>query len=221
MIGCSHHNTIHRFLLRYFLYLLIPGITIEILVLLAGTGCETMLFSENCVLEWAQFSLLIFASLCLFLAARHHIHIKESFIIIAIFPLIAAIRELDSLLSHYFYADAWKVLSLIPIFSIVYLMWNHRIILKGQLVTLIQGRSFALLFSGFLIVMVFSRLIAQKILWQAIMKEQYIRLVSRVVEESFEFMGYQIILLGAVETLFDKSHIPPHESPLEASEQSL
>lgn len=50
--------------------------------------------------------------------------------------------------------------------------------------------------------MAYAEIIGQAELWKALMGDGYIRSVKRVAEELAEFMGYSLLLFGAIETCF-------------------
>jgi hypothetical protein len=70
------------------------------------------------------------------------------------------------------------------------------------LARLLQHRSWPVMASGFLVVLVFSRLFGIHALWQHLMLGDYNRVVKNMAEEGTELLGYGLCWLASVRYLW-------------------
>lgn len=192
---------------------MVPTLIVELIIYLSMKGYAEELFKEDCVVEWLQFSALLATSVLFYKSMKKHTELKAGFHVLTILPLMAAMRELDSYLRNIGH-DAWKVFAGVLLIYMIYVLRKNRRTIKGQFSLIVKTRSFGLIFSGFLIVMSFSRLMGQKIFWEAVLQENYVRFAVRILEESFELIGYFLILMGAIEYLFET--FPKSTKPVSA-----
>ena len=109
------------------------------------------------------------------------------------------IRELDCSFDKMFHG-AWLYAALITAILCIFKAYSDGV--EGSVRTLadfIRSKAYSKMSCGLLIVLVYSRLIGYKPLWQLVMKKQYLRNVKTIVEEGTELFGYAIIFLAAVE----------------------
>jgi len=66
--------------------------------------------------------------------------------------------------------------------------------------------------SGFLIVFVFSRIVGHNEFWKPITADGDLRTVARVVEETAEFVGYFILLVGILEYALALRQVCPRKA---------
>ncbi len=189
---------------RLFIYLILSAIIIESIVLFSIKGNAENLFKEDCVVEWMQFGSLILMSFIFFLASKKNNASRELYHIFIVLLLVGAARELDNTLEHLIHRQTWKIIATILLLYFAYFSIKNFKQLKEQFFIFLDKRSFGLMFSGFLVVMILSRLIGQKTLWKVVMGENYIRFAARVLEESCELFGYMILLMGAIECLYER-----------------
>jgi len=144
-------------------------------------------------------------------AGMQHKALRRAFVVFSVLALLAISRELDNFFEWLLFDNAWKIPGAALAAFLIYYYCRHRTALHSQIRAVIIARGFMLMFAGFSIVMGFSRLIGQKIFWQAVMQENYLRIVKRVCEESCEFVGYCLILAGAFELLYENiTSRPPY-----------
>ncbi len=194
---------------RLLLYLLLYTLIFETCIMFSLKGYSVSIFKENSLLEWTQFGALVLTSIFMYLAGKKHSTLTDAFHFLMILPLIAASRELDSFFKHYVFEGAWRIVIVMFALYLIFYVSKRFNTIKKQFQKFTRTSSFGFMFSGFFLVMVFSRLFGQKVLWKAIMGENYVRLSVRIIEESCELAGYLLILTGAIECLFakhDKSH---------------
>lgn len=158
-----------------------------------------ILFAENMIMEWLQLGMLISCALLLKISSHQMRELHQGFHLLCLLPLIAAVRELDNVLDVYMFDGAWQMLASILIIYVSTYAWKHYQTLKQQLLHILSFSPTGLLISGFITVIVFSRLFGQQIFWQAVLQENYLRLVARAVEEGCEFFGYLLLLFGCIE----------------------
>ena len=188
--------------IRYLVYILITAIIIEGLVLSTYYLDAIQIFSENNPVEWFQFFLLLACSISLQVTSLRTRELREIFHLFALLPLAASVREMDINFDLYLFDGAWQLTVIILALYAFYLGWYHWQELNMQIPYVLVSRPLGIIFSGFLTVMVFSRLMGQQVFWEGVLEDDYVRTVGRVVEESGELLGYLLLLFGCVELLF-------------------
>lgn len=188
-------------ILRYLLYAGISAVLVQGIILATGKVNAHSFFSENGFVEILHFFLLLSCFGLLQLAAKWNMPLREAFHFISILPLAAAAREMDKPLDIYVFDGAWQLTVFSLMLYLSFFAWRHYKALRKQIVRFVSSFPIGWMFSGFLMVMVFSRLIGQQVFWQMALQENYLPLVGRVVEESCELFGYLLILFGCTEFL--------------------
>lgn len=158
-------------------------------------------FAENGMIEWFQLGLLMSCAVMLKLASIQMQELRQGFHMLALLPLIASVRELDNVLDTYVFDGAWQLLVTgLLLYAFAFARKNYQV-LRQQILYIFSFPPIGLLVSGFITVIVFSRLLGQQLFWQTVLQEEYLRLVGRVVEESCESFGYLLLLFGCIEFL--------------------
>jgi hypothetical protein len=187
---------------RLLLYLLVYTLIIETCVMLSLKGYADIIFKEDNLVEWFQLGTLVATSIFMYLASKKHSTLTDAFHVLMILPLIASARELDRFFEHLIAEVTWRILVVMLTLYLISYFWKRFYTIKKQFQEFMRTNSFGFMCSGFFIVMVFSRLFGQKVLWKTMMGEDYVRLAVRVMEEGCELVGYFFILTGAMECLF-------------------
>lgn len=187
--------------LRSMLYIAITAGVFQSIFYATQYVDSSVLFAENMVMEWLQLGMLISCTVLLKISSHQMQELHQGFHLLCILPLIAAARELDNILDVYVFDGAWQMLVSILIIYVSVYSWKHYQALKRHLLHIMSFSPTGLLISGFITVMVFSRLFGQQIFWQSVLQENYLRLVARTVEEGCEFFGYLLLLFGCIEFL--------------------
>ena len=185
--------------MRLFLYaLLLVGVTYLILWD-ASIVRENNAFSENSITEICQ-ELFLVVIVLLFLchAVTDTANRMFSFTMGCIF-LCALIREFDSMLDNHVFDGAWQLVVTILSICVTAIWIRHGENIGKVLASIMHYRSFGIMISGILTVMVFSRFFGQQILWIEIMKEGFQRSVKNAAEEGTELFGYYICLIATLE----------------------
>ena len=116
-----------------------------------------------------------------------------------VFGLICLVREFDNDMAWIAGNDTWLVpAGLLGAYLVYFLYSNFRTVI-GDAEALGDTFGFAVWSTGWVLLMVFSRLWGRNDIWRAIMAEDFDRTVSRVNEEGLELMCYAVILYGTIE----------------------
>ena len=113
--------------------------------------------------------------------------------------LAFTIRELDFFFDHYLIDNLWQTLIAIAGALVIAYTYRHRKRLNVALGRLWPSPGLALLFAGTVILFAFVRLVGHEPLWQAILGDDYRRIVKLAVEEFIELIGYLLWLIGSIE----------------------
>lgn len=158
-------------------------------------------FKEGCATELGQEALLILIIVAFLLVAFVYKKLKFIGILAALFFLTHLIRERDASFDEIL-DGLWQLLAF-PIagLAVVILAMNWKKVLE-EFKLLYNDYSFGVLFIGVLLLHVFSRLFGKGKNWEALMGDDYERVVKDAAEESIELLAYGIIFIAAVEILF-------------------
>ncbi len=181
--------------------ILIAGGSLYYVVELRRTAPDTLdnLSLEKSLIEYTQ-SLILLAGMVI--TARLACRFREQrSITITIFTLLAcaSIREQDFFLTRLLFGDAWKVLMYSVLLCYGIYFYKNYTEIKNRLPEFLRARSCGLFLAGFMVVVIFSRLIGNKYYWMAVMDEKYYKLVKRIAEENIELAGYTIIFAGVLD----------------------
>lgn len=187
---------------QFLLYMIVPGVVLVGYTFAIKNGYAETLMRENGPVEWMQVSMLVLTAIMIFFASRKSQIAKEACLCLMLMPVIALIRELDKVFDS-FMKHSWK-LAVLTI--VLWAVWNfapkwNRLISGIKLLT--KTKAIPFFWVGIFIIAVFARLIAQRVLWEQILEENYVRMAHRFLEESCELLGYAIILFGAIELFFE------------------
>ena len=152
---------------------------------------------ERKFVECAQEGFLLLSSLIFFYLAYR----KRASGLWLVGGLLACmlIRELDCTFDKVFHG-AWFYVALLMAGLCIFKAWNEGIEASVKtLADFIRNKAYSKMSCGLLIVLVYSRIIGYKPLWQIVMKKHYLRNVKTIVEEGTELFGYSIIFLAALE----------------------
>lgn len=111
--------------------------------------------------------------------------------------LLMAIRENDAVLDQIVHGF-WKVPAAAVFFIGAVLVARNRHSVQRPLQNHFQSRSFGYLVTGFLLVVIYSRLFGSGVFWQAALGEAYNPALKGIIQESSELLGYVVLLFGAV-----------------------
>jgi hypothetical protein len=157
------------------------------------------LYEEGSLLEWVQLLFLFSSMVILGVIAHRYRHHQPLAIALASFFAAACIRECDAYFDRYLFKHAWKIGVVIVLVVGLRVVLAERKLVVASLRECANWLSTGVMLSGFMVVFIFSRILGYKIWWMGVMGEGYMRVVTRVAEESVELLGYYLLLIGVVE----------------------
>lgn len=208
-----------RVFLRFLAYALVTFVVVVLMLSIAdripgGLDFEHVVnglpapTSEFSPVEQLQNILLLAAAGCfLWVAWRDRLRRPMSISLAAV--LIAClIRELDFFLDFYVVDNLWQVLCVALASAVtVYGMRNRQRFVQGWKRSW-PSAGLSLVLGGFILLIAFAQLVGHGPLWQAILADNYVRVVKVAAEEFMELGAYLIIMIGAVEFLWAWSRLP-------------
>ncbi len=203
MLKDTNVEFISRTALRFFVYAILVGAVALCVSWEAKYGTADYLFDEDSILEYLQVIALLFTALAAHVAGHWSKPKMALSSLLVGAACIACIREFDFALDRYLFDGAWQLMACITAFIAISRAWQHKENLKEAISEFLARPSFGIMAAGFITVFVFSRLIGRQVFWQAVMGDDYMRVVKIAVEESTELLGYTLILIGSLEFLRD------------------
>ncbi|MDJ0940597.1 MAG: hypothetical protein QNJ00_12630 [Woeseiaceae bacterium] len=123
---------------------------------------------------------------------------------------------------HYFFDRAvadnfWQVVAAVILALLIVYTYRHRRRFRVAWLRLWPSPGLTLLFAGASVHFVFAQIIGHEPLWQALMGDDYQRIVKLAVEEFIELMGYYLWLIGTLEYTYQARAIAVREPQPAAS----
>lgn len=109
------------------------------------------------------------------------------------------IRELDFFFDRYVADNFWQMLIAVVSALVIAYTYRHRRRFRIAWFRMWPSPGLTLLFAGATIMFAFSLLVGHEPLWQAILGENYHRIVKLAVEEFIELSAYFLWLIGTIE----------------------
>lgn len=156
--------------------------------------------SEISVVETIQGISLI----AIFLSYFHFVNVDKQnsslWILSGGFFACMFIRELDAFFDVAFYHGSWKIPAILLAFVSIFYAFKRQSIqtIGNSLLDFIKTPQFGLMFGGLLCIIIFSRFIGMRIMWEFIGLEQTITFAKSIAEESCELFGYMLVLLATI-----------------------
>ena len=184
---------------RAFLYVLFIVGVAQLITLEGYSQLSESTYNEVSLTEKMQ-DLFGFLSCVFFLvAARMSTELRPIAVMLAALTGMMFIRESDSFLDHNVFDGAWQALVSVVIVATIVFLKKQTQPIKPSIVEYARLPSAGVLLSGILVTFVFSRLFGRRSFWEAVMGDNYVRVVKNIVEEGTELMGYALILIAAIE----------------------
>jgi hypothetical protein len=121
--------------------------------------------------------------------------------------LIFAIRELDYFLDRFVADNFWQFLIGIAASLLIAYLVRQRRRFRIAWLRLWPSPGMTLLFAGAIVMFAFVQFVGHEPLWQAILGEDYKRIVKLAVEEFIELSGYFLWLIGTIEYTYQAKAI--------------
>ncbi|MDQ1212925.1 hypothetical protein [Pantoea anthophila] len=152
---------------------------------------------ETSLTETTQEGMLATIAALFFITARRRPDQRGALTLVAGFYACMLIRELDFVFDAIQHGSwVWFALAVTAGSLAVALRTPKKTV--QALAALLQHRSWPVMASGFLVVLVFSRLFGVHVLWQHLMLGDYNRVVKNMAEEGTELLGYSLCWLASV-----------------------
>lgn len=211
--------------LRYVSYLLLTALLLHGLVVLAASDEDALdifvRLNPNDVFGTSEFSLvevlqsvaLVAAIVLCALTARISTAARPLGVLMSLMFLVMLIREQDFFIERWVPGASWLWPALITLAVAIYLAVSQREALARQVRGFMPTAAFGLMFAGMAIVIGFSRVLGQKMLWIALLDEETYRIVKLAAEELIELIGYCLVVAASVEYLTVASRERDSASP--------
>ncbi|MBN2594660.1 MAG: hypothetical protein JXA81_14220 [Sedimentisphaerales bacterium] len=196
----SNNNVLARFIIYT---LSVFGFTASLPIIIEYG--DIVIFSENGIIEWIQFILVMLTASTLLLSAKKSVYgSRELLYILSLVALFAAIRELDKTLDKSFPILGWSLPAFLCAVAAGLIYWKNQDAVIVQMNTFMDTRAFSLLWCGFIVAVPFAQLVGHGAFLKLLMGDDYISNYKRVIEELSELLGYLLIFIGSVETLLQQ-----------------
>lgn len=208
-----------RYLLYFLLIALITWLLTQLEVFYPGSlrlqvfvgDADVLGTSEFSPLEMIQPLILIVCGLLMGWVAIHFPSQRPLAFPLGGLALAFTIRELDYFLDRYIADNLWQALIAVAAALVIVYTYRHQRRLIIALARVWPSPGLALLFAGATILFAFVRLVGHEPLWQAILGDDYRRLVKLAIEEFIELIGYLFWLVGTLEYTYQVRSISGRE----------
>lgn len=217
-------------LIRYLLYFLGVGLVTWLLTMLeiSSPGAlqlqvyagptDVLGTSEYSPIEMLQTGILIICGLLYAWVAQNCPSQRPIAFLFGGTALAFTVRELDYFLDRLVADNFWQVLLGVVAALVIAYTYRQRRRFRIAWLRMWPSPGLTLLFAGAIINFIFVQFVGHEPLWQAILGDQYQRIVKLAVEEFIELPGYYLWLIGTIEYLFQAKTIAMRE-PLPAAQR--
>lgn len=195
------------FILRMMVYAVLFTGFVELQFVNALVCGRQAMYGENSFVEISQLAFLTSTLTGLLGAAVHFTKQRALAISVGGFLFLFIVRELDYYFDCFIGDGVWQIVASMTTLLLGIYALRHRVSIKSALTQFQSHYSFGMFTAGMLVTLVYSRLLGQGRVWQAVMGETYIRVVQRMVEECTEFAGYFLIWAAVVEWIITQRRI--------------
>ncbi len=166
------------------------------------TMTHTGKFGEHSFTEWTQEIFILISSLLYFTSGRFDRSITGFTGMLSGMALIAFIREFNNYF-HTWFKGAWQLLALIALVITVIYVYRNRHSFIRPFYEYLKLPAFGVTLSGFITLVVFSRLFGRGSMWRNILEvnelEGPTRWAKNAAEEGTELLGYALLFIGTLE----------------------
>jgi hypothetical protein len=155
---------------------------------------ESSYIEDNSLTEWVQQGLLLVMIVISAVSASKYFTNHYVNMMLAVVAAISLVREFNNHLG-----DGWKVGVVAILIPAGWYFYRNFRAFRRQFEAAAGTYAFAIILIGGLTLHVFSRFYGHKTLWVGVLGDNYLRVVSRIAEESIELLAYSIVLIGISE----------------------
>jgi hypothetical protein len=218
-------------LFRYFLYFVGVGFFTWLLTALEisspGTlrlqlythAADTLGTSEYSPIEIIQPGILVISGLLYAWVAVNCPSQRPIAFLFGGLALIFAIRELDYFLDRFVADNFWQFLIGIAASLLIAYLVRQRRRFRIAWLRLWPSPGLTLLFAGAIVMFAFVQFVGHEPLWQAILGDDYARIVKLAVEEFIELSAYFLWLIGTIEYTYQAKAIAFREPQAAAAKR--
>lgn len=161
-------------------------------VVIFGRDC-----SEGGVVEMAQALFALVLIVTMTVIVRHRPDLRGGTWLALGFFLDVFIREQDAFLDDICHGF-WIWPAIIVVVFAICMAFRHRETLVAFFAQIRTSRHFNLLALGMSVLLIFSRIFGNKVIWRAVVGNDDYRVAKHVAEEGVELIGYAILVLWAI-----------------------
>lgn len=191
----------------YLFFVLALFVTVTMIARIDDSVDQTS-FRESGLIEWLQVLIIASTAAVFGVAWRRGAQSRPVMLILALITAALVARELDADLDRLLPVVGWQGPAAACLVGAAWVGRSRWAAIVSGLERWVRSPAFALLWCGAVTTLVFAQLIGQADLWKGVMGDAYDRAFKRVVEESAELFGYSLLLVGALECLFDPADVP-------------
>lgn len=152
---------------------------------------------EQSIVEYCQDAILAIMALLFAKQAQQQAEYRSGFVLITGFILCMLIREMDQFFDQFRHSLWILPASIVAIVSITYALLHAKQTI-AELSHFVRNHYYFIFMLGLVIVLVSSRLLGTKYIWQQAMGEHYLRIVKHIIEECLELLGYCFMLASTI-----------------------
>lgn len=208
-----------RYLFYFFGVALITGLLTQIEVAFPGSLKLHVILQEGDQFGTSEFSpiefiqplILIICGLMMLWIAKYCPSQRPVALPFAGLALAFWLRELHYFLDRLFVDNLWQVLVAIVGALVIVYTYRQQRRLQVALARLWPSPGLAFLFAGAVVLFAFVQFVGHEPLWQAMLGDDYKRVVKLAVEEFIELLGYFFFLIGTIEYAYQARAIAYRE----------
>ena len=172
---------------------------------------DTLGTSEFSPVEIIQSMVLVVCALLLGWTARYSSSQRPLAMAFAGLAVIFLLRELDFFLDTYVADNFWQVMAAIVTAWLIVYCYRHWRRFRIAWFRVWPSPGLTLYFAGAIVVFACATFIGHDPFWQAMLGDDYRRIIKLAVEELTELIGYALWLIGTIEYTYQVRAISKHE----------
>lgn len=169
--------------------------------------------AEGYLTETMQNILLLSMVVSYLSLAVKKVELRPAMLLVAGFFACMFIRELDYLFDKT--PISWFIVCIVISAACFSYAAKHFSLTVSGLSAFCSSKSFILICTGLICLLIFSRLLGMKVLWQAVLGDNYVRAAKTLTEEGIELFSYTICTIGSLVYAFSVQHVWKHSKALD------